>query len=194
MTMADYYRDHFKAYAERTLAVDPGAFLAPFLAFLPAGASLLDVGCGAGRDLLWFKNRGFPVTGFEKSPGLARIARETAGCRVVEGDFETFDFSCFSFDAVLASAAFVHIPHQRLPQVVANVSRALVKRGFFYISLKKGEGRETDETGRAFYLWQKRDLMQIFDRLGLAVLTVSTSESALNSKDKWLGWVLRAAG
>lgn len=192
--MSDFYRNNYQTYAARTFAVDPAGFLRPFLEVLPPGASLLDVGCGAGRDLLWFKKRGFKVTGFEKSPGLAGIARQNAGCEVIEGDFETFDFSSFSFDAVLASAAFVHIPHERLPDVIANVGRALVENGFFYISLKKGEGAETDDTARTFYLWREKPLRQIFDRLGLSVLTLTTSTSALNPGDTWLGCVLQLTG
>ena len=57
--MSDFYHDNYKAYAERTLAVDPAGFLAPFLEVLSPFASLLDVGCGAGRDLLWFKKKAF---------------------------------------------------------------------------------------------------------------------------------------
>jgi len=38
------------------------------------------VGCGSGRDLLWMKKQDFDVIGFERSPGLAELARENAGC------------------------------------------------------------------------------------------------------------------
>jgi len=34
-----------------------------------------ELGCGSGRDLLWLKNRGFHVIGFERSPGLAELCR-----------------------------------------------------------------------------------------------------------------------
>ena len=111
---------------------------------------------------------------------------------MIEGDFEIFDFSSFSFDAILASAAFVHIPPKRLPYIIANVRQALDKNGFFYISLKKGDGTETDDTARTFYLWQEKPLRQLFDRLGLSVRTFITSASPLNSKDVWLGRVLQA--
>ncbi len=192
--MSDFYREHYQAYSERTFHVNPAAFLTPLLKALPPGASLLDVGCGSGRDLLWFKNKGFQVTGLERSPGLARLARRNAGCQVIEADFETFDFSALAFDAILASGAFVHIPHERLEGVIGSIRRALVPNGLFYLSLKKGKGAETDGTGRTFYLWQASDLRQIFDRLGLAVLNSAKSESALNSKDLWLGYVLQVTG
>lgn len=47
------------------------------------------------------KKRGFDVIGFERSPGLAELARDNAGCEVIEGDFETYDFSSILVDAVM---------------------------------------------------------------------------------------------
>ncbi len=137
--MADYYHRHSQSFFDRTFSVDPSSFLSPFVRALPEGAAILDVGCGSGRDLLWMKDRGFAPTGFEKSPGLAALARKHSGCEVIEGDFETFDFAALSFDAILASGAFVHVPHARLAHVIENVARALSPGGWFYISLKKDE-------------------------------------------------------
>jgi len=189
--MSDFYRENYKTYDQRTFTIDPSPFLGPFRQALPSGASILDIGCASGRDLVWFKKKGFAVTGFEKSPGLANLARKNAQCDVIEGDFETFDFSILSFDAILSAGAFVHVPHARLPEVIKSISRALRKNGYFYISLKEGEGTKTDDTGRTFYLWQDSDLRGIFERLGFAVLNYQTSESVMNSKDVWLGYVLR---
>lgn len=189
--MTDFYHTNHKAYDRRTFSIDPSPFLNPFLDAIPSDAAILDIGCASGRDLVWFKNKGFTVTGFEKSPGLAGLARKNAQCDVIEGDFEVYDFSIFSFDAVLASGALVHIPHDRLLNVVRNISRGLAENGYLYISLKKGEGIRADDTGRIFYLWQDADLRQIFDRLGLAVISFQSSESVMNSKDVWLGYVLR---
>jgi SAM-dependent methyltransferase len=49
----------FKKYCSETFSIDPTSFLGLLLKYLPAGASILDIGCGFGRDLLWFKNKGF---------------------------------------------------------------------------------------------------------------------------------------
>ena len=43
---------------------------------------VLDIGCGSGRDLKWLRERGFSVTGFERSKGLAALARRHAGGRI----------------------------------------------------------------------------------------------------------------
>jgi len=93
-SISDYYEDnYYQAYHENTFLIDPTSFLEPFVESLHEGSLILDAGCASGRDLLWLKNRGFNVIGFEKSEQLARLARENAGCKVIEGDFEAYDFS-----------------------------------------------------------------------------------------------------
>jgi SAM-dependent methyltransferase len=91
--MPDFYQKNYKVYHEKTFSIDPSSFLEPLARRLPAEAFILDVGCGGGRDLLWMKKRGFDVIGFERSPGLAELARDNVGYEVIEGDFETYDFN-----------------------------------------------------------------------------------------------------
>ena len=205
--MTDYYHNNYKEYHEKTFSIDPSSFLEPFVKRLAPGASVLDVGCGSGRDLLWLKRRGFDVTGFERSPGLAALARENSGCKVIEGDFERFDFSSLSFNAFLASGSLVHVPHERLPAVISSITKSLSRQkssshhetswsqfhkgGSAYISLKQGQGTRTDEDGRVFYFWSDEVLRNLFDNQGFKVIDCSRSASAVNSKDLWLGYVMR---
>ena len=50
--MKDYYQKKYKSYHEKTFEIDPSDFLSPLAERLTAGAVVLDVGCGSGRDLL----------------------------------------------------------------------------------------------------------------------------------------------
>lgn len=139
---------------------------------------------------------------------------QKAGCEIIEGDFETFDFSKASVDTVIMSGSLVHIPHNKLPYVFQNITRALVLRqgkelnrkiadsgmqsenrslkGYAYISLKEGSGTRTDRQGRIFYLWQDREPRELFDMQGFNVLEFFRQESALKTGEVWLGYVLKA--
>ena len=46
----------------------------PFLAELPGGTRILDVGCGSGRDTLAFKNKGYHVDAIDYSEELVKKA------------------------------------------------------------------------------------------------------------------------
>jgi len=189
--MHDYYEENWKTYHEATVAIDPTPFLAPLFARIAPPATILDVGCGSGRDMLWFTKRGFRVTGFERSPSLAELARKHSGCPVIEGDFEVYDFSDQSADALVLVGALVHTLHDRFYTVLKNALRALKEGGHVLITMK--EGRDLTETshGRVFYLWQDADLRKIFNQLKLTVVDFSRQVSRLRDTDIWLGYVLK---
>jgi SAM-dependent methyltransferase len=188
--MDDYYEKQCTAYFERTVQIDPTPFLQPFADRLPAGATVLDVGCGSGRDLLWLKKRGFNATGFERSPGLAGLAAAHAGCPVRVGDFETFDFSSLSCDALLLCGSLVHLPPDELPVILDNILKSLNTPGWVFLSLKGGQGQRTDQGGRTFYLWQPETLEEVLEKRGLRILDFSRSVSAAGTGEPWLGYVL----
>jgi SAM-dependent methyltransferase len=187
--MSDYYTQNYRTYHEKTFFLDPTSFLALFAESLKPGAKILDIGCGSGRDLLWLKKLGYEVIGIERSPGLADLARKNAGCKVIEGDFEIFDFSNIQADALLFAGSLVHIEHDRLSHLVGKIANQ-THAAVIYLSLKEGVGVRTAVDGRTFYLWHDKALRQLFGRLGFKVIDSSKSISHVNPKDIWLGYVL----
>ena len=204
--MVDYYQDHYEIYHQRTFSIDPAPFLVPFVKGLTAGARVLDIGCGSGRDLCWLKKHGFVATGFERSAGLAAIARRLSGCPVIEGDFENFDFSTLTTDAVLLCGSLVHVPHDRLPRILKRICRSMAgafhpsagckqtydsSHPLIYLSLKEGDGDCTSSDGRRFYLWRDHQLRQTLTTAGFHIIRFSRSDSAMGNKDVWLSYDLR---
>jgi SAM-dependent methyltransferase len=192
--MSDFYQKNYQAYHEKTFSIDPASFLAPLAQRLPAEAFVLDVGCGSGRDLLWMKKRGFDVIGFERSPGLAELARDNAGCEVIEGDFETYDFSSILVDAVMLVGALVHVPHESFSNVFENITSAISDNGLVLITLKKGSGELKNPDGRVFYLWEDPKAREMFDTLGFKVSDFSSSVSKTGSGAVWMSYVLDKEG
>lgn len=188
--MTDYYQKNYKLYHEKTFAVDPSDFLKPLAERLIAGATVLDVGCGSGRDLLWMKNKGFKVIGLDRVSGLVKLARQNAKCEVIEGDFATYDFSAISADAIMLIGALVHIPYERFSEIFQKIIRSLSDFGKILITLKEGTGARTDEEGRTFYLWQDQQARVVFDSHGYSVCDFSRSSSKTGSGEIWLGYVL----
>jgi len=130
------------------------------------------------------------VIGFERSPGLAELARDNAACEVIEGDFESYDFSSALVDAIMLVGALVHVPHQRFSNVFQNITSAISDNGSVLITLKQGSGDRTDSDGRVFYLWDDQKTREVFDTLGFKVCDFSTSVSKTGSGDVWMSYVL----
>ena len=140
------------------------------------------------------KKRGFDVIGFERSPGLAELARDNAGCEVIEGDFETYDFSSILVDAIMAIGALVHVPHEGFSKVFENITSAIPDYGSVLITLKEGSGELKHPDGRIFYMWEDPKAREMFDTLGFKVCGVSSSVSKTGSGDVWMTYVLDKSG
>jgi SAM-dependent methyltransferase len=189
--MSDYYNHHYQVYHDRTFWVDPSSFLTILAIHLESGNTVVDVGCGSGRDILWLNKRGYDVLGLERSSGLAGLARTHTACRVIEADFETYDFAQLSADALLLIGALVHLPQSKFPKVLETICRALEKHGFLLITMKQGNGMVTGPDGRQFYLWQDEDLRDVFQSQDLAVINFFRQSSKINPDEIWLGYLLK---
>lgn len=143
-----FYAANAKAYAGRARRL-PNAQLSAFLAALPAGGAVLELGTGGGQDAAAMLERGFAVTPTDASPELAAEAQKLLGRPVRILKFHQLDYQA-SFDGVWASAALLHAPAAELPGALALVHRALRPGGMFVASFKAGNGEGRDGLGRYY--------------------------------------------
>lgn len=192
--MKDYYQQNYKDYHHQTFHIDPSSFLNPLVKYISPDARVLDVGCGSGRDLCWFGQRGYKVLGFERSKALADLARKYAACQIIEDDFNTYDFSKLHVDAIILVGALVHVPHEKFKLTFKHITSGLPPDGKVLITLKQGEGTFTDDHGRIFFLWIEREIELIFSELGFFVLDFNSQVSKVTPNDVWLGYVMEKSG
>jgi SAM-dependent methyltransferase len=138
-----FYRSNAEAYARREIT-SRRARLSAFLTRLAPGASILELGCGAGGDTADMLARGFAVRATDGSPEMADVASRRLGRSVETLLFEDLD-EIAAYDAVWANACLLHVPRPELANVLARIWRALKPAGLFYASYKAGEvaGRDT---------------------------------------------------
>jgi SAM-dependent methyltransferase len=189
--MSDFYNTEYRKYHASTCNVDPSSFLSPLTKMLRPGASVLDVGCGSGRDLLWLKERGYNPTGFERSQNLAVLARKYSGCPVIEDDFLTCDFSALKFEAILMIGALVHLSGSQLEPAFLSITTALEENGLVLLSLKEGHGQTYADDGRVFFLWQPEKIEHLFLKNSFRILDFSRQISKICESDVWLGYLLQ---
>jgi SAM-dependent methyltransferase len=142
-----FYRQNAQAYAE--WAKGPSARLPGFLALLPRGGSILELGCGAGNHSAKMLAAGFAVRATDGSPEMAAIAARRIGHPVETMLFHQLD-EFETYDGIWASACLLHVPGDELAGILRRIRRALKPSGAFYASFKIGEGGGRDNLGRYY--------------------------------------------
>jgi 2-polyprenyl-3-methyl-5-hydroxy-6-metoxy-1,4-benzoquinol methylase len=123
-----FYRSNAAAYAAREIAKH--ARLTRFLALLPAGAKILELGCGAGGDSAQMLACGFEVRPTDGSPELAAEASRRLGRPVETLLFQDLD-EVEAYDGVWANACLLHVPRPELAHVLTLIWRSLKPSGHF---------------------------------------------------------------
>jgi SAM-dependent methyltransferase len=142
-----FYRQNAQAYAE--WGKPPSTRLTDFLALLPPGGTILELGCGAGNHSAKMLAAGFAVRPTDGSPEMAREASRRLGRPVETLLFHELD-EVEAFDGVWASACLLHVPRDELSGILAKIHRALKPEGVFYASFKSGQGDGRDKLGRYY--------------------------------------------
>lgn len=146
-TLAFYQREA-PAYAASG-AQGPSRHLDAFLDLLPSGASVLELGCGAGRDAAHMASRGFRVDPTDGTPAMVRKAQERHDLPARVMQFDQLD-AAELYDAVWAHAALLHCPREGLCAVLGRIHRALKPGGWFFANYKAGGAEGRDALGRYY--------------------------------------------
>lgn len=161
----DYYNQKADGFFAGTINHDVEQNISALLQNIKAASPLtiLDVGCGPGRDLKTFSQRGHIAIGLEGAARFVEIARSYSGCEVWFQNFINPVLPANHFDGVYANASLFHVPSQVLPTVLQKYHTALKPDGVLFSSNPHGINEEGWMNGRygAYHdLSSWRDYMQ----------------------------------
>ena len=167
------YDDKAADYAARFAPDQPDTRLAGFIASLPLGGSVLDLGCGPGRAAAQMRDAGLQVTAIDASPGMVALARETYGLDVTLGTFDDITGTAI-YEGVWASFSLLHAPRGDMPRHLAALHQALKPGGRLMIGLKSGTGSRRDALGRFYTYYQPDEVLGLLQAAGFTPTSTET--------------------
>jgi SAM-dependent methyltransferase len=176
----EFYRRNAQSYAAWAKA--PSTRLVGFLGLLPAGSSILELGCGAGNHAAEMLARGFAPRATDGSPEMAEIASRRLNHPVATMRFDELEES-EAFDGVWANACLLHVPKDELAGILRRIHRALRTGGVFYASYKAGDGDGRDSIGR-YYSYVTADWLRATYAEAAPWETISFDTSEVKSFDE----------
>jgi len=151
----DYYNNKADDFFAGTIDHDVDQNISALLQHIEGKApfTLLDLGCGPGRDLKTLKERGHIAVGLEGASRFVDMARSYSGCEVWLQDLINLDLPIRHFDGVFANASLFHAPSQELPRILRALHTTLKPEGVLFSSNPRGNNEEGWNGGRygAYY-------------------------------------------
>ncbi|MEI8130719.1 MAG: class I SAM-dependent methyltransferase [bacterium] len=114
--------------------------------------TLLDVGCGNGRDSLYFAEHGFKVTAVDfASSGIKQLQLENPAISCVFSDITQMNFKANSFDVIYAHLSLHYFDDEMTTKIFADLYKMLKKGGTIFVKCKSvddalyGKGKKVGE-------------------------------------------------
>ena len=188
----EYYNENVSKFVNDTQDVVFCATQDLFLSYLNEGNSILDLGCGSGRDTKYFLSKGYKVDAMDGSMEICKVASDYTGINVKCLLFNELD-EIDKYDGIWACASILHLDRDDLIDVFNRIARALKDNGILYTSFKYSEfegmrnGRYfTDFTIESFNEFQTNIPEFIIEKNWI------TSDARAGREDeKWLNLIMR---
>ena len=144
----EFYQENADTFFDGTVNVDMAHIYQRFIENLPAGATILDAGCGSGRDTKAFLDMGFKVDAIDASSEMVERATAHTGIDVKLARFDEVE-AVEKYDGIWTCASLLHVPEVELLDTLNVLGKSLKPGGVWYLSFKYGDcQREKD--GRLF--------------------------------------------
>ena len=188
----EYYNENVSKFVNDTQDVVFCATQDLFLSYLNEGDSILDLGCGSGRDTKYFLSKGYKVDATDGSEEICKVASDYTGINVKCLLFNELD-EIDKYDGIWACASILHLDRDDLIDVFNRIARALKDNGILYTSFKYSEfegmrnGRYfTDFTIESFNEFQTNIPEFIIEKKW-----ITSDVRAGREDEKWLNLIMR---
>lgn len=188
----NYYNTNANSFVSATLSVDFTQTQDKFLHLLPPTASILDFGCGSGRDTKYFLDAGMQVDATDGSEELCRLASEYTGIPVRQMLFEELDAKA-QYDGIWACSSILHLSKESLKDVLKKMIAALKEHGIIYTSFKYGTF-EGERNGRFFTDFTEETFREfVADVAGIRIeeMWITGDVRPGRGDERWLNLILR---
>ena len=188
----DYYNKNSERFYNNTVNIDLTELYANFLKNLPDNGTILDLGCGSGRDSLYFLKKGFIVTSADASKEMARLSSELTGQKTHCLRIEDIKFEN-EFNGIWACASLLHIDESSTKDVIINLVKALKIDGTLYASYKYGDGTHT-KGDRFFNNYDEitfKKVIDEIDELEISTYWITKDLRPDRQDEKWLNVILK---
>lgn len=187
----EYYNQNAQAYYDKTIHIDMSKLCDQFLEHIKPGGTIIDIGCGSGRDMKYFIERGFRAEGIDASAEMCRLAG-TLSLNIENISIEAWN-PRKKYDGIWANASLLHISISQIDSFFAKAEACMNTDGALFASMKTGLKSDIDEAGRYFCPFSEKDLDEILTRHPVFLLCDKwySDDKLGRNTFRWLHFILK---
>jgi len=141
--------------------------LVRFIAQMPKGGTVLDLGCGPGVSAGAMAAAGLNAHAWDPVPEMIALATAHSGVTTRQAGFEQLDSKAV-YDGIWANFSLLHAPRDHWPSHLGAIAKALRPNGLFHVAIKTGTGEKRDRLGRRYAYETEEGLTALLVEAGLA--------------------------
>lgn len=185
-TTLDVYDAKAASYAELVGDSKDPAFEA-FVAALPDGGHVLDLGCGPGHTAALLAKEGLRVTATDGSTEMVKLAGQHPGVTALQASFDDIGGQDL-YDGIWASFSLLHAPKTAFPTHLSALHRAAKPGARLHLGMKLGTGEGPDSIGRYYAYYTQDELYDHLRNAGFTPLShlTGTAVGLSGSNDPWI--------
>ena len=150
--------------------------LIKFISMLPEKSKILDLGCGAGHDSLYFVSKEFSVTALDASQKILETIPKHPNIEIINSDFISFK-NKKNFSGIWSSFSLQHIKKIYLLSTVQFLEKHLLQQGIFYIGIHEGNKETRDSLGRYYCYYEEVEILDYLNKAGFKLINFSRDKS-----------------
>ena len=188
----DYYNKNSEKFYNNTVHIDLSELYSKFRRHIPDNGSILDLGCGSGRDSLYFLEKGYIVTSVDASEEMVRLSSELTGQKTRCMNMQDIEFKN-EFNGIWACASLLHVDKGSTEDLLSNLGKALKTDGCLYASYKYGDGAQI-KGDRFFNNYDEGTFEEVVDNVvGFEIENYWITKDLRPNRidEKWLNVILK---
>ncbi|RVU83640.1 class I SAM-dependent methyltransferase [Leucothrix sargassi] len=167
------YDESYQAVAKLHHSLSPAWLYELITQHFTPNTSVLDVGCGTGRDCAWLAQNGYAPTGVDASLGMLTIAKESyPSVRFIKDALpELATIASAQYENVLCSAVIMHLPSEQLMDAATHLLRVAKAGGCVLLTYRGSPSADNRESGKLYTPYVPSDVVQVFEQQGATLIS-----------------------
>lgn len=162
------YYDRAAQQYQSLIASEDTPYLSDFIAIVPKGGRVLDLGSGPGHCANAMAQAGLVVDASDGSPEMVALTAKHQGVRAYQALFSELN-EVSVYDGIWANFSLLHAPRGTLPDCLGRIHRALKAGGLFHIGMKLDQDDGSDRLGRYYAYYGRDELVTMLTDAGFTI-------------------------